>query len=185
MWRRLLVSLALLGLAVPVGGCSCVNLCDEPGERVELLGAVVSVDGGVATFRTQFDGDVAVRVDANVDALEVGETYRVGAVRRPQGEVELVSRVNGGCGSCDEVNITHPNGDRLDTGLWKAITETAFVRWGVRLFLVVPVLSIIGVVIYRLRRGPDHDPYIDLPDDGSWLEYDGAVDWDDDLDEPY
>ena len=152
-------------------------MCEEPGERLEFIGELRSTDGGIGVFEGP-DGPIRVAVDHNLSYLDIGSEYRVRAVAsRLVDGAPWVSQVNSRCGGpCDEVNITHADGGEIDTGWWTGLKRTYPVTEATWIFLAIPVITIIAVTANRIRRGGDYDPYVDLPDDGSWIEYDGYVD---------
>ncbi len=91
-------------------------------------------------------------MEGNQQFLDVGREYRVTAVRGVRTYVEWASHVNGGCG-CTEVNITHPDGVRVDTSLWRRVP----VRGIAITILAIPVLTLGTVTILRLVRGRERD----------------------------
>lgn len=166
-------------VALPVltaGSCDCNSLCDDPGERIDFTGELESKESGIAVFRGP-DGPIRVAISHNLSFLDVGTTYQVRAVADRFVTAPWTSQVNARCGGpCDDINVLHADGASIDTGWWTGFNRSYPVTEAVWLFLAIPIITLVAVSANRLRRGGDHDPYVDLPDDGSWIEYDGYVD---------
>lgn len=183
MRRRLLLVVALLALMLGgAAGCSdCDFDCAPAPPELQFTGTLVAVNGQATTWDGP-DGRVDIEITSNVGFLDVGERYRVSA-SRGAGSLVWQSAVNpGGC-SCGGGNIRHEDGAAIDTGWWTGVNRNYPVTEAVWIFLAIPVVTIVAVTAMRLRRGGDYDPWGDLPDDGSWIEYDGYVDEDEDADE--
>lgn len=168
-----------LALAIPLttaASCECESLCDEPGERLEFLGELRTLEDEIGTFRGP-DGPIRVRIDHNSSFLDVGTTYRVRAVAGRSVGQPWVSQVNSRCGGpCPDVTITHEDGAGINTSWWAGFNRGAPVTETMWVILTIPVITLVAVTINRIRRGADHDPFTALPDDGSWVEYEGWVD---------
>lgn len=160
----LLCTLALGGAS----GCSdCDVSCDRPQQELTFTGELLAVDGSSTTWDGP-DGAVDIVVYENADFLDPGDRYRVAAVKGT-GSLVWETAVNGSC-TCAG-GVRHEDGATIDTGWWAGFNRTYPVTEAVWLFLAVPIVTIVAVTVLRIRRGADHDPWHDLPDDGSWLEY--------------
>lgn len=174
MRRRLLLVVALLALAIGgSSGCSqCTADCGLPDQQLDFTGTLVAVDDQATTWDGP-DGRVDIEVTSNVDFLDVGGRYQVSAVRG-SGSLVWETAVNDRCSCAGD--IRHEDGASIDTGWWTGVNRTYPATEAVWILLAIPVVTIVAVTAMRIRRGGDHDPWGDLPDDGSWVEYDGYVD---------
>lgn len=98
------------------------------------------------------DGPVSVGVSGNEEFLDIGRDYRVTAVRGVRTDVELASHINAGCG-CTLINITHPDGVRINTSLWARLPVRE-IAYGV---LAIPVATLATVTLLRVVRGRESD----------------------------
>ncbi|MEM7142834.1 MAG: hypothetical protein AAF548_17555 [Actinomycetota bacterium] len=178
--RRVAVILVLVaGLGAGGAGCAtdCSPDCGIPVDELTFVGELLELDDDVATFATPDDGIVRITVLERSGFLDIGSRYDVEAVIG-RGSVVWESTINAACACAGQ--IRHADGETIDTSVWTGLNRTFPATELLWLAFAVPVLTLLGVTAMRLRRGADHDPYADLPDDGSWLEYDGYVDADDD-----
>jgi len=160
MRRTLLLCTLLVAAGAALGtGCSCDSYCDDEAERIRFTGELLAFDGTHHTFAGP-DGPIRVGVDGNEEFLDVGDEYRVTAARDVRNDVEWASHVNGGCG-CTAVNITHPDGVRIDTSLWARFP----IRGLTIAVLAIPVLTLGTVTVLRIVRGRESDD--------EFLGYDG------------
>jgi hypothetical protein len=164
--------LLLIPTLMMVGGiaaaCSCPSsLCDQPHERTRFEGELMEREGRLLSFVS--DGEmIDVWVfEGRLNLLDIGRRYRVTAAEFDDGTLE--SHLNAGCG-CREINITHPDGVRVDTGLWAQMNDAAPIKEALIALVALPAAVIAIFVILRLRRGPDGDPYEDMPYD-EWVEF--------------
>lgn len=150
---------------------SCV-----PGTpELDFTGELLATDEAVATFAGP-DGVVEILVIEKIGFLDVGRNYRVSATRA-FGEPTAFETTIAGSSSCDcGDGIRHEDGGVIDTSWWTGVNRNYPVRAWTILILGIPIITLVAVSVNRLRRGGDHDPYVDLPDDGSWIEYDGYID---------
>lgn len=151
--RRTLAAafLALVATSFVGTGCSCDTYCDYEAERTQFTAELLAVDGTVLTFAAA-DGPIRVGVSGNEEFLHIGERYRVTAVRNVRTDVEWASHVNAGCG-CRLINITHPDGVRVNTSFWARVPWRAIAV----VVLAVPVAAIAGVTLNRVVRGRESD----------------------------
>lgn len=178
MRRRfaLLVVLGVVFLGATAGCSTCGADCGSAERVLEFTGELIAVDEISTTWRTP-DGVVRIDVLENVGFLDVGERYQVEAVMGVR-SVVWETAVNDSCSCAGDVR--HADGAPIDTGWWTGLNRNLPATEAVWLFLAIPIITLLAVGANRLRRGGDYDPYVDLPDDGSWLEYDGYVDDDGD-----
>ena len=94
----------------------------------------------------------AIGVSGNEEFLDIGREYRVTTVRNVRTDVEWASQVNGGCG-CTLINITHPDGVRVDTSLWARIPFRGIAI----VILAIPLATLVAVTLVRLVRGREGD----------------------------
>jgi len=169
--KRWLVLLLVLPVSmITFGtGCSCDSYCDYEAERWQFTGELLETDGTIFVF-SHSDGPVLVGVTGRENFLDVGEEYRVTAVRSVRTDVEWASHVNGGCG-CTEINITHPDGARLDTGVLARLDRMLPFRTIAFGLLAVPVATLVVVAVHRLVVGRDRDLMRDMPFD-EWVDID-------------
>lgn len=175
MRRRLALVLALAAgtLALTAGCSTCATTCFTDAVPLEFVGELLELDDSIATFAGP-DGPVEILVLEKARFLDEGSIYAVTANRAFGEAVEWETQIASDCGC--EFGIRHEDGGLIDTGWWTGLNRTLPVTAWTFLLLVIPIITLAGVTISRMRRGADHDPYPDLPDDGSWHEYDGFVD---------
>jgi len=168
MRRTLALALLLVVTVIVIGtGCSCDTYCDHEAEHRRFTGELLETDGRIFTF-AHADGPISIGVTGNEDFLEVGREYRVTAARNVRTDVEWASHVNGGCG-CTLVNITHPDGVRIDTGLVARLNRAVPFKKIALGLLAIPVATMVLVAAHRLVRGRDRDLMQDMPFD-EWVE---------------
>jgi hypothetical protein len=163
-----LVGLLLAGLVVFGSACSCDSFCSNEAEQARFTGELLSADGRVLTFAGP-DGPRDVYVEGNEYLLDVGTTYRVTALRNVHPAAEWATHINGGCG-CQEINITHEDGVRVNTGLWARVKHAVpFGKIAIAI-LAIPVLTMTAVSVNRARDGRRrHIGTDDLPFD-EWVD---------------
>lgn len=149
-------TLLLLGLVAACGsllgsGCSCDTYCDQEAEQTRFTAELLSIDADILTFAGP-DGPRIIGITGNEEFLDVGREYRVTAVRNVRTDVEWASHVNGGCG-CTLVNITHPDGVRIDTSFWARIPFRGIAV----VILAIPVMTLVAVTLVRVVRGRESD----------------------------
>lgn len=150
MRRSLLVVVVLLGLTLGGAGCGsdCTASCEEPDQSLRFTGTLLAVDGEDTVWDGP-DGEVDIRVSANVDSLDVGMRYRVTPSRDPDSG-ELSTAVNPEC-SCG-LNITHEDGAPIDTGWWAEANRNTPIAEAAFVLLAIPVLTIAAVTMHRTVR---------------------------------
>lgn len=147
----LLVGMFAAAVAISGSGCSCDTYCDYEAERTQFTAELLAIDGDILTFAGN-DGPRVVGITGNEEFLDVGREYRVTAARNVRTDVEWASHVNGGCG-CTLVNITHPDGVRVDTSLWARIPFRGIAV----VILAIPVTTLLAVTLVRVIRGRESD----------------------------
>ena len=174
-----LAAVALVFFSVAGGGCTtCDASCGAAdGTGLEFTGELLAFDELIATFSGP-DGSIEIYVEENIEFLDVGETYHVAAAADRRTNAEYSTHINPSCG-CG-TNITHADGQRIDTSFRRKVKEAPAMRLGLGLFVGVPAITLLAVAANRIRRGDGYDSVSDLPDDGEWVEYDDPdLEWDD------
>lgn len=176
------VLLLLVGVATFSGGCSdCDVDCGDSDDIYSFTGELRSVDGYIATFDGP-EGTVRVQIYDRLQFLDIGERYRVPTHQTGALDADYGATINAACG-CGG-GVTHDDGQRVDTGYWRLIKESGAFRLAAGLFFGIPLVTLLGVTLFRFGRGRTHDPYAALPESGEWVEFDDSDEhadaaWDD------
>jgi hypothetical protein len=176
MRRAVLIVLVVAALLIPTGCSTCTAGCVDDVSDLSFTGELLDIEEAVATFEGP-DGPVEIFVIDKIRFLDVGATYQVDAARAFGEPVDWETTIAATCGC--EAGISHEDGGAIDTGWWTGVNRTYPVGAWLIILLGIPTVTLVAVTVNRLRRGADYDPFVELPDDGSWLEYDGIVDADD------